>query len=224
MTLAADAVTLCYSLYAYADAPKIDWLYHDDGSNSGGVYWSAVRYNGMFWVVNRGSVRLYPDWVRDFYDWVDPFLNDALGPIHPGFYQGLPIVCEKVLSLAEPDETIGVTGHSLGAGRGRQEAGLLIIAGRKVHIELFGEPHGGMDKLAEITAKATGATYRTVAPSGPGIDDHDLVTAAPPWFNTPQNRLDYPVTPPLADSWVAFKYHHCYLYARGAGASKTWAG
>lgn len=222
MSAASDSVTLCYALYAYPDSPKVAWDYLDDGTNSDGIYWAAVRLNGILWAILRGSVLLYPDWLRDFYDWQNPFLHDDLGPIHPGFYQGIPLVRDKLLSLAKPDEPIRVGGHSLGAGRGRDLVGELVLAGRPPHYELFGEPHAGGAELFNITSKATGNTYRNIAPTGPGLDDHDLVTAAPPWFNTPPNRQDFKVTPKDKDPWGLFRFHHLGLYAGAVDPSRAW--
>lgn len=223
MSAVTDAASLCYSLYAYDGAPKVAWDYFDDGTNSDGIYWAVVRLNGILWVVNRGSVLLYPDWVRDFYDWVDPFLHDNLGQIHPGFYKGVPTVCKKVLELAKPDEKIGITGHSLGAGRGRLETGELCLSGRVPdEMVLFGEPHSGGDVLATVTAQVkSGVTFRNVGEDGADWNDYDLVTGVPPWFLKPGSRQDKIVYPATDDKWGPLRFHHFQLYAGAVGFSQS---
>lgn len=219
-----DAATLCYSLYAYPDAPVVGWDYRDDGSGSDGVVWATVRLNGLLWIVLRGSVT-EQDWQRDFYTFVDPFLHDGLGFIHPGFYKGLPLVRDRVLSLAKPDEPIGVCGHSLGAGRSRLLTGLLCVAGRPpVCRRAFGEPHSGGDKLDQIISVVQDdISYRNVGRDESDREDCDLVTTVPPWFNRP-TFTDEVVLPPANDSWGAFRYHHFYLYANAVGAGPFIAG
>lgn len=214
-----DAATLCYGLYAYHDAPRIGWDYLDDGSGSDGVYWAAVRLNGILWCILRGSVLLFPDWVRDFYAVDDPFLHDDLGPIHPGMYKGLTLVRDRLLSLAKPDEPIGICGHSLGAGRSRQLTGLLCVAGRPpVCRRAFGEPHSGGDKLDQIISVVKDdISYRNIGQEPADWEDCDLVTTVPPWFNRP-SFSDEVVNPPANDSWGAFRFHHFYLYANVIGA------
>lgn len=209
MTDSADAATLCYALYDYADSLKVAWEYRavDDG-----VAWAMVHYNNKLWVVYRGSVTTQ-DWERDLYAFVDPFLHDALGPIHPGFYKGLSSTVQKIVAYAKPDEEIGITGHSLGAGRASQATGLLALAGSASSRIVFGEPHSGGAELARITAPYLGPSYRNTGGPNADWDDVDHVTAVPPWFQTPGPRTDLTVTPPSDDSWGAFRYHHMQLYA-----------
>jgi hypothetical protein len=217
--LSRDAAALCFSLYDYPDSPKVAWEYRgiDDG-----VAWAMVRLNGVLWVVYRGSVTDL-DWERDLYAFYDPFLHDQLGPIHPGFYQGLPDTVQKILAFAKPDEPIGVTGHSLGAGRGSQSTGLLAVAGRPPLTRIvFGEPHSGRDELAKITAPYLGPSYRADGGPNASWDEVDTVTAVPPWFNTPGPRTDVMVTPPTDDPWGAFRFHHMQGYARAVGYSETF--
>lgn len=218
-----DAITLVYGLYAYPDAPVIGWDYRDDGSGSDGVYWAATRLNGLLWCILRGSVT-EADWQRDFYAIVDPFLHDDLGTIHPGFYKGLPLVRDRLLSLAKPDELIAVAGHSLGAARSKLLTGLLCIAGRPpVCRRAFGEPHSGMDKLDQIVAAVyDDISYRNVGPDSADWEDVDLVTTVPPWFNRPR-FTDETVNPAANDPWGPFRYHHAALYAAAVGIQQTWA-
>lgn len=223
MSYEQDAATLCYGLYRYPDSPNIAWDYLDDGTNSGGVYWAMVRYNGLLWVVYRGSVTKQ-DWVRDFYAFDDPFVHSALGPIHPGMYQGLPVTIQKVLSFASPNEPIGVTGHSLGAGRATLATGLLVVAKRPPAARIvFGEPHTGRTQLANLFLNVPGPSFRNTG--GPRSDwDHiDQVTMVPPWFATPTARTDNTVAPIPNDPWGPFRYHHMSLYAAATGIQQTYA-
>jgi hypothetical protein len=223
VSVSQDAATLCYSLYQYPDCAVVSWDYKDDGSGSDGVYWAAVRLNGILWCVLRGSVT-QQDWQRDFYDWVDPFLHDDLGTIHPGFYKGLPLVRDRLLSLAKPDEPIGVTGHSLGAGRASLLTGLLCVAGRApVQRIVFGEPHSGGETLAKVVEDVEGPSYRADGGQNSTWEDVDEVTRVPPWFNTPTVRTDVTVTPPANDPWGVFKYHHMSGYSKAVGIEQTWA-
>lgn len=222
MNFSVDAATLCYSLYEYSDSPKVSWDYKDDGSGSDGVCWAAVRLDGVLWCVLRGSVT-DQDWERDFYTLVNPFLHDDLGLIHPGFYKGLPLVRDRFLSLAKTGESVGVTGHSLGAGRSRLLTGLLCVAGRMpVCRRAFGEPHSGGDKLDQIISVVKDdISYRNVGQDADDWEDYDLVTTVPPWFNRP-TFTDETVEPLPNDPWGAFRYHHMSLYAKAVGIQKTW--
>ena len=224
MNLSQDAATLCYGLYQYPDSPVIGWDYRDDGSGSDGVVWAAVRLNGLLWCVLRGSVT-QTDWQRDFFALTDPFLHDDLGPVHPGFYKGLPLVCDRLLSLAKPGERLGVTGHSLGAGRSWLLSGLLTT---RYHAPVcrraFGEPHSSGDNLFLInTAIADDLSYRNVGGEPCDWEDVDLVTTVPPWFNRPK-FTDLVVQPIAGDPWGPFKYHHMCLYAGAIGIQQTWSG
>ena len=221
--ISRDSATLCYALYDYPDSPKVSWDYRAEDD---GIHWAMVRYQGLLWIVYRGSVDKQ-DWIRDFYAFYDPFLHDSLGPIHPGFYEGLPTTVEKILNFAKPDDLIGITGHSLGAGRASQATGLLALAGRPPITggrAVYGEPHSGGDELARITAPYLGPSYRADGGPNASWDEVDMVTAVPPWFNTPGPRTDVAVTPIPNDPWKAFRFHHMSLYAKAVGIQETWAG
>jgi len=222
VTVETDAATVVYGLYEYPDSPKISWDYRDDGSGSDGVHWAAVRLNGLLWCVLRGSVTNV-DWRRDFEALPDPFLHDDLGLIHPGFYQGLPLVRERLLSLAKAGERIGVTGHSLGAGRAALLTGLLCVAGRAPLVRVcFGEPRSGHDTLANIVKTVTTWSYRNAGPGGPLA--HDLVTDVPGYFEHPVALSDVAAPPAADDPWSLFAWHHMALYAKAVGITETWSG
>lgn len=222
MSIQTDAATLCYGLYEYPDSPVIGWDHRDDGSNSDGVYWAAVRLNGIFWCVLRGSVT-DTDWRRDFEALPDPFLHDDLGLIHPGFYKGLTTVRDSFVSLSKPNEPIGVTGHSLGAGRSALLTGLLCIAKRPPAVRVcFGEPRSGTEKLAVIIANVPTSTYRNIG-NGTGPFQHDLVTDVPPYLSHPNDLEDETVKPEPNDPWGMWAFHHMYLYAHAIGLQNTWS-
>ena len=225
MSLQTDAATLCYSLYNYPDSPKVGWEYLNDGTDATGIYWAMVRLNGVLWIVYRGSVTKL-DWERDFYTFYDPFLHDQLGPIHPGFYEGLPDTIQVALNFAKPNDIIGVTGHSLGAGRASLATGLLCIAKKIPAVRIvFGEPHSGKAELAQIVGNVSRSeSYR--ADGGPNStwEDVDLVTAVPPWFDVPGPRTNVIVNPPANDPWGVWRYHHMSGYAKTIGIQQTWSG
>jgi hypothetical protein len=221
--LVPTAATLCYALYAYPDSPRVAWEHLDDGTGSNGVYWAAVRLNGVLWGVYRGSVTQL-DWERDLYAFYDPFLHDQLGPIHPGFWKGIPGTVDTLLAMAKTGEPIGLAGHSLAAGRASLATGELCVRGRPPLTRIvFGEPHSGGSELAKITGPYLGPSFRNV--KGPDADweDMDQVTIVPPWFQTPGPRTDLTVTPNPNDPWGVFKYHRASLYAGAVGVTETWA-
>ncbi len=211
-------------MYEYPDSPAIAWDYLEAGTNADDIYFGWVRYNGVLWLVYRGSVTK-TDWAHDLYTFYNPCISDALGPVHPGFYSGLQATVQKFLNARKPGEPIGITGHSLAAGRGSLATGLCCVANARPDYRIvFGEPHSASSELSGIIRPvATSLSYRNTGGSNSTWEDVDEITRVPPWFDVPTERLDMTVTPDPDDPWGAFRFHHMGLYAGAVGTQKTWS-
>jgi hypothetical protein len=207
-----DIAALCCGIYAYDGGPTVAWDYFDRGEDDG-VCWAVKRVRDVNVIVFRGSTTL-EDWKRDAEAFADPFDDDDIGPVHPGFNQGLL----KVASEADAHGFLRnfiVTGHSLGAGRASIFTGY-VTWNKKPPLSrvVFGEPRPGFQQLADVIKDVPGRSYRNG--SGDGLH-YDLVTGVPfscwPELYVHPTRLTDVTAPPAPDdTWGPFSWHHMQLY------------
>ena len=73
----------------------------------------------------------------------DPLEHDGLGPVHPGFFAGLPDLWDRLKNTLTNKPCV-VAGHSLGAARASLFTGLMVPADHSpVRRLCFGEPRSG---------------------------------------------------------------------------------
>jgi hypothetical protein len=80
-----DIAALCLGIYP--GQPPIEWdevELPDDG-----IAFGLESFDTVTAVIFRGSVTL-ADWLRDGETAADPLEHGGLGPVHPGFFAGLP--------------------------------------------------------------------------------------------------------------------------------------
>lgn len=173
------------------------------------------REEGMI-ICFRGSTTLQ-DWERDFQ--AQMIIDPDLGGVHPGFIEGMRDVFGEL--PPDPDKSIMITGHSLGAARAWIYAGLLaehdtIMQGDRIVV--FGSPLPGAQKLTDILALCPKKAYK---------NRHDPVCDVPfdiplvdPYVHPCQNtRLN--IMPADSDPWGAFSDHHFELYLKGIQDAQT---
>jgi hypothetical protein len=165
-------------------------------------------------LIFRGTKTLH-DWLCDFEVFADPEEHAELGPVHPGFFRGLPELWDRLKPKLTEKPCI-IAGHSLGAARASLFTGLMALNG---HLPLrrlcFGEPRPGFPKAGSIIAKVHGRSYR----NGNGRA-HDLVTEVPftTWIEDYVHPTALvPVCEPPTDDDVKrdalFAWHSFTLYA-----------
>jgi pimeloyl-ACP methyl ester carboxylesterase len=201
-------------LYSNLQAPAGTW---DHVIPVDGAYCAIKRVDGVDYVMFRGSLT-FMDWYDDLEDFALPVHDAILGDVHPGFLVGVKLIKDLVDALV--GDHVVVVGHSLGAGHAALYSGYRVAAGKSVDaIVMFGEPRAGGSRLSEILAKTTVRSYRNGDASG-----HDYVTDVPPSHppELPYQHVRDPLTdvcfpPPGFDPWLAFRFHHFWLYARSRG-------
>ena len=210
MSLPSDReiAKVCADTYAYDGPVAWDW---QQEVNS--VYVALRRIGDVDVVALRGSTT-FTDWVRDLLALANPFEHDDLGPVHPGFYLGMPEVWHEVRAVLRQPVNWVCGGHSLGAGRCTVLTGLAALDGlAPARYVRFGEPRPGFAQLTGILRPIPGASYRAADENG-----HDLVTSVPfhlpplEDYEHPQPLTDVVVHPAADDPWVLFKYHHMQGY------------
>jgi hypothetical protein len=200
-------------LYSWKGEPGW-WEQGDLGQGDHGIAWGALRApDGVMDIYLRGSSN-FLDWLRDFYAFANPFGHSLMGPVHPGFYVGLPETWAEMKRCIDPPYR--VSGHSLGAGRACILTALMMLDGvapiRRVN---FGEPKPGFGKLADMISVVPAASYRN------GDDKSvDEVTAVPLSFPPemyvhPAGLVDVCAPPGSAGpqpDWGPLNFHHLPLY------------
>jgi lipase (class 3) len=207
-----DIAALCAAIYAPPGQLPAAWDQLELPAD--GIAFGIKDLGAAVALVFRGSVTV-ADWLCDAETVADPFEHAGLGPVHPGFFAGLPELWMRLKQTLTAKPCI-VAGHSLGAGRASLFTGLMVLDGHTPLRRLcFGEPRPGFPKAASIVAAANGRSYR----NGNGRA-HDLVTDVP--FTT--FIEDYvhptplaPVCAPPSDADVQrdalFAWHSMTLYA-----------
>lgn len=206
-----DVANLCRDIYP-GGAPPSAWDLLEVPET--GIAFGLKDFGNAVAVIFRGSTTI-TDWLRDAEAVADPFEHAELGPVHPGFFAGLPELWARLKPRINNKPCI-VAGHSLGAARASLFTGLMIVDNQPpVRRLCFGEPRAGFPKAAQIIANVRGRSYF----NGNGRA-HDVVTDVP--FTT--FIEDYvhptpliPVTAPPTDADVMelliFAWHPMPLYA-----------
>ncbi len=201
---------LCQLYYSPHDA-GFDFLTFGDGTPNG-ICWALKHVDDVDLVMLRGSTTLQ-DWLHDFTAIANPLAHDKLGPLHPGFYEGMPDVWAEIQKRSKGPWV--TAGHSLGAGRCAILSGLMLLDGAApVYRFQCGEPKPGFQKLADALSPHPAKSLR----NGDG-EHHDLVTDVPLTFPPEEYvhsvKLSYVTAmpgPEIQKSWGIFAWHHMPLY------------
>jgi hypothetical protein len=205
-----DIAALCADIYL--PEPQAEWterVLPDDG-----VAYGIKDFGTAVALVFRGSVTL-PDWLCDAEAIADPLDHAGLGPVHPGFFNGLTDLWAELKPELTKKPCI-IAGHSLGAARASLFVGLMVIDNsRPLRRVCFGEPRPGFPQAASIIAKASGRSYC----NGNGRA-HDPVTDVPftTWIEdyvhpTPLIPVCEPPTDAEVQQDALFAWHSMMLYA-----------
>jgi hypothetical protein len=209
------AAELCAALYGYADAPYVHFEHIDHGEDDG-ICWALAREGDTDVVIFRGTDNI-EDAIRDILAvaWT-PCSEQRLGPVHIGFFFGLDRVWGEMQPMLRPGAPVCIDGHSLGAARASDMAGIMVAAGRPpARRVIFGEPRPGFAQLADLIKDVPTTSYR----NGCGRNV-DIVTTVPfslgplAYVNSAL-FTDVTVLPQPNDPWPGdAAYHHLQLYMR----------
>ena len=200
------AALLCEAIYAYPSGVPVTWDYLSESN----VYWGLKVINDINYVCFRGSTTP-EDWLRDFNAFANPFIHTKLGPIHPGFFHGMPEAWAEIKSKV--NSKLVFTGHSLGSGEADICAGLSVIDGIKPLAKVgFGSPKAGFKQLGRILKNVPDFCFRNTD----GLA-WDLITSVPFTFFPEEYQHTAPLfdvccTPQPNDVWGPFAWHHMQDY------------
>ena len=208
---------LSSEIYLAPAAASVDWDHYDDGGGPGGVCWAIKHFDDMSALIFRGSANI-PDWILNVLAWVDPHdSNNGLGPLHLGFFLGLPKVIETAIPLLRSRVVVG--GHSLGGARALQAAGLMVLDGHRTLASaiVFGAPKPGFAKLGEVLApypvreRINGDEDRHAIDYVPAMP----LTFPPEEYEHTRAPVDVYSTPAPNDPWGIFQFHRMAYYEDG---------
>lgn len=203
---------LCARIYA-ADASTDKFWAH---------YWTAadivcghVQLDGVDYLVFRGSVTP-EDWMRDM-DAI-PAWHAKLGFVHAGFYEGLDTLYPLI--TAAVGKSIVVLGHSLGAARACDVAGLFAYdaaaAGLPCPVQTlctFGQPKPGFVNLARLITKS-GMAHRSYRNRNDPVPLVPFTIAALMDFVHTEDWIALDAAPSPTDL-EPLRDHHIGLYVQG---------
>ena len=90
----------------------------------------SLRCRRMVWrLASRNTPKGSRCWLRDAEAIADPSPHEGLGPVHPGFFAGLPELWTR-LKPRLTQKPCNVAGHSLGAARASLFTGLMVLDGK----------------------------------------------------------------------------------------------
>jgi hypothetical protein len=163
-----DIAQLCLDIYQGQPAQWDQLEVPPDG-----VAFGIKEFPEGIALIFRGSATLQ-DWLRNAEAIADPSAHQGLGPVHPGFFAGLPELWTRLKPRLTQKPCI-VAGHSLGAARASLFTGLMVLDGKPpVRRLCFGEPRPGFPQAAGIIANVRSRSYRNANGRA-----HDLVTDVP---------------------------------------------
>jgi Lipase (class 3) len=215
-----DIVKMCVAVYNYPDqeAVTFDHFEQADATN-GNISWALKRVDDEFYVIYPGTENLL-DVYRDLMIIANPCIDKYLGPVHPGFMQGLPTAWKLI------KKTIGVNyntklilgGHSLGAAHAALSTGMALFEGivplKRV---VIGQPHIGFKQVYEIIGKVPYSNYFNTDGT-----HFDIVPTVPPAFgpelyvNGDRQTKIYQAPDILRlIEWSIAAWHYSPLYLQG---------
>ena len=120
VTTDTDIAQLCLAIYSSSGAWDQLELPED------GIAFGVKDLGTAIALIFRGSTSL-PDFIHDSEAIADPFEHDGLGPVHPGFFAGLPELWDRLKNTLTNKPCV-VAGHSLGAARASLFTGLMVLS------------------------------------------------------------------------------------------------
>jgi Lipase (class 3) len=203
-----DIAQLCLDIYQGQPAQWDQLEVPPDG-----VAFGIKEFPEGIALIFRGSATLQ-DWLRNAEAIADPSAHQGLGPVHPGFFAGLPELWTRLKPRLTQKPCI-VAGHSLGAARASLFTGLMVLDGKApVRRLCFGEPRPGFPQAAGIIANVRSRSYRNANGRA-----HDLVTDVPftSWIEDYVHPTPLvPICAPPSDADVQrdifFAWHAMRLY------------
>ncbi len=205
-----DVAGLCLSIYSAQPAVQWDQLELPPD----GIAFGLKDFGTVTAMIFRGSVAL-DDWLRDGEAIADPFEHAGLGPVHPGFFNGLPDLWDRLKPILAKKPCV-IAGHSLGAARASLFTGLMVLDNcLPVRRLCFGEPRPAFPQAGTIIATVRGRSF-----CNSNGRAHDLVTDVPftTWIEDYVHPTQLiPVSAPPTDADVQrdalFAWHAMALYA-----------
>jgi hypothetical protein len=207
-----DFAQLELAIYGKGD-PAWDCFCCDNG-----VVWGAKIIDGVTVIVLRGSETPL-DFYRDLQAVADPAHYAGLGPVHPGFLDGMEATWDGIRQHTRGPRVL--VGHSLGAARAAILSGLMVLDQQPPLARVvWGEPLSGFQVLADLIRDIPTRSYRN------GDQwSHDPVTDLP----VPLGIERYVRASPLVDIcarpmfWLSLDWHHIWplgwhdmeMYAKG---------
>jgi hypothetical protein len=240
----ATIAHLVNALYGYAGYAPVVFEHVEDPKDDDGICWALKRVDDVDVIILRGSTT-QQDWLRDFDALADPLdpkvssfvsrffgfkaratpdNHDFLGPVHPGFLDGMQEALEAMLPFLsngdlskQRDRNLIIAGHSLGAGRAAILTGLMVAAGKPPKACVtFGQPRPGFPQLAKLIAGVPQRSYCNGSADGIILD---MVTEVPVALGPEDYVHPHPLTrvceePNVAwfEKWGIFAYHGMPLY------------
>jgi len=209
MVTEQDIAQLCLDIYT-AQPGQWDQL----ELPADGVAFGIKDFPEATALIFRGSVTLQ-DFLRDAEAIADPLSHGGLGPVRPGFFDGLSELWTRLKPKLTTKPCI-VAGHSLGAARASLFTGLMVLDGKApVRRLCFGEPRPGFPQAGSIIATVRSRSYRNANGRA-----HDLVTDVPftTWLEdyvhpTPLSPISAPPSDQEVQRDILFAWHAMSLYA-----------
>lgn len=197
-----DAALLCYSSYFLPG--YFDTVFQGDTDDE---IWCGIKHfsRSECVITFRGSDSL-TDWIRDFQ--ANMLTDPDLGDVESGFFIGVRDLFPKIQKEIAGTTHISIVGHSLGAARALQVAGLFVISGLMPEVITFGSPRPGGAKLKEVLSKISIRSYRNAFDP---ITNVPLTLSHDPYVH-PSDLISIDAQPIACDPLLEFRDHHIQYY------------
>jgi hypothetical protein len=173
-----------------------------------GLCAAKTTYQDTTVIIHRGS--------KTPHDWFDDFRSElihedkVLGSLPLGFAGPLRGWYEANRASMEPDMVI--IGHSLGAARAVEHAGMLTADGMKPRaVVVWGEPKAGMKELVAVLASVVVHSYRNLSDPVPTVP---ITIGLLEWTHG-HDIVELDASPAANDAWGLLADHHIELYIEG---------